>query len=63
MKQNLERGVRGRRERTLTRLEHQLKTNKKKVKDEETNVEKYVELFEKDIKRINKEIETLKSRI
>mgnify|MGYP005876423353 CR=1 FL=1 len=47
-----------RRERALKRLKSQLEKGKKRTKED-----KLVNITEKDIKRINKEIETLKSRI
>lgn len=51
-----------RRQRAKQRLEQQLKTGKKIVKTEQ-KVEAVIDLEEADVKRIKREIETLKTRI
>jgi len=50
-----------RRERVIAMLEKQLKSGKKRQKVVDGN--KIIPLTEKDVKRIEKEIETLKDRI
>lgn len=51
--------AKSRRQRVLPRLQNQLKAG---VKPSKENPGEMIPLTEKDIKRINKEVETLKSR-
>lgn len=52
-----------RRERVIPRLEAQLKTGMKMPKSAKEGITKLVPLTDADIKRINKEIATLKARL
>jgi hypothetical protein len=52
-----------RREGALSRLEAQVKSGKKPEKVKGKSTGKMVELGEKDLKRINNEIEVLKKRV
>lgn len=55
--------LKNRREKALQRLENQLKANKKPQWSEELQCMIAVKLETTDVTRINKEIETLKTRI